>query len=105
VNYLRSVVFSGVGVVNGAPFNRADVRADYRAELAVAERPAELVDRIDAKLMGGSMPAALKAEIVDAVAAVPIQTHSQAAIDLGKKVRVTSAVLLTLASPEFQVQK
>lgn len=105
VNYLRSVVFSGVGVVNGAPFNRPDVQADYSAELAVAERPAELVDRIDAKLMGGSMPAALKAEIVAAVAAVPIQTHSQAAIDLGKKVRVASAVLLTLASPEFQVQK
>lgn len=105
VNYLRSVVFSGVGVVNGAPFNRADVQADYRGELAVADRPAELVDRLDAKLMGGSMPAALKAEIVAAVASVPIQTHSQAAIDLGKKVRVTSAVLLTLASPEYQVQK
>lgn len=105
VNYLRSVVFSGVGVVNGAPFNRADVQADYAAELAIADKPAELVDRLDAKLMYGSMPAALKAEIVAAVASVPIQTHSQAAIDIGKKVRVASAVLLTLASPEFQVQK
>ena len=105
VNYLRSVVFSGVGVVNGAPYNRADVQADYSAELAIADKPADLVDRIDAKLMGGSMPAALKAEIVAAVTSVPIQTHSQAAIDLGKKVRVTSAVLLTLASPEYQVQK
>lgn len=105
VNYLRSAVFSGVGVVNGAPYNRADVQPDYSGELALADKPAELVDRIDAKLMNGSMPAALKAEIVTAVASVPIQTHSQAAIDLGKKVRVTSAVLLTLASPEFQVQK
>ncbi len=105
VNYLRSVVFSGVGVVNGTPYNRADVQADYRAELALADKPEQLVDRLDAKLMHGSMPAALKAEIVAAVASVPIQTHSQAAIDLGKKVRVTSAVLLTLASPEFQVQK
>jgi uncharacterized protein (DUF1800 family) len=104
VSYLRSVVFSGVGVVNGAPFNRADVQPDYRAELALAERPAELVALIDAKLMHGSMPAALKAEIVAAVGAVPIPTHSQAAIDLGKKVRVCSAILLTLASPEFQVQ-
>lgn len=105
VSYLRSVVFSGVGVVNGAPYNRADVQPDYSAELAIADKPAELVDRLDAKLMYGSMPPALKAEIVAAVESVPIQTHSQAAIEVGKKVRVSSAVLLTLASPEFQVQK
>ncbi len=105
VNYLRSIVFSGAGNGNGGVDNRPDVQPDYRAEFAVADRPEVLVERMNMKLMYGTMPPELKALIVAAVASVPIQTHSPAAIEVGKKVRVSAAVLLTMASPEFQVQK
>jgi uncharacterized protein (DUF1800 family) len=105
VNFLRSAVFSGAGTVVGAPHYKPDVQPDYRGELALAEQPAELVERLNHKLMHGSMPAALKTEITNTVAAIAIPTRSQAATDNAKKLRVAAAVLLTLASPEFQVQK
>ena len=105
VNYLRSGVFSGLGPSGGVPANRADVQPDYTAELALADTPAALVERLNAKLMYGSMPTTLKTEIVNAIASIPVPTSSQASADNAKRYRVSAAVLLTLVSPEFLVQK
>jgi hypothetical protein len=54
------------------------------------------------------MPAALKSEIQSAVDSIviPAATATNAAqIDSAKRNRVSTALLLTLASPEFLVQK
>lgn len=108
VNYMRDVVQLGAGATNAAFGNRRDVQPDYSAELALADQPVALVDRVATKLTYGSAPAALKTEISDAITkiTIPAATGSnQAAIDSAKRNRVNAAILLMLASPEFQVQK
>ena len=62
------------------------------------------------KLLWGSGTAALQTEIATAVGKITIPAlntggTNQAAIDSAKRNRVNSAVLLTLASPEFLAQK
>lgn len=112
VNYMRDMVRDGFGAfatvtVNGQSVNRRDLQPQFAAELALADKPGELVDRLDAKLTYGAMPAALKTEIADAVATIAISgtNWTQAQIDAAKRTRVNAAVLLAVVSPEFQVQK
>ena len=114
VNYMRDNVASGVGAsngtINGSVFNRRDLQPNFSAELALADKPSDLVDRMSARLMAGGMPAALKTEIQGAVEKIVIPAlnataSNQAAIDSAKRNRVNAAVFLTLVSPEFQTQK
>ncbi len=114
VNFMRDNVASGVGqsngTVNGVVLNRRDIQPDFSAELALAGDPVALVDRVAGRLTYGSAGAALKTEISDAVGRIAIPAlnsggTNQAAIDTAKRTRVNAAVLLVLASPEFQVQK
>jgi hypothetical protein len=115
VNYMRDAVSLGVGasgnvVVNGSTVSRRDLQSPFTAELALADQPAALVDLVVDKLMAGNAPAALKTEITTAITTVAIPAlnstgSNQAAIDSAKRTRVNAAVLLVLASPEFQVQK
>jgi len=108
VNYMRDGVQQGVGAFAGAPLNRRDIQPDYSAELALAATPAALVDRVDDKLGGGSLPAALKTEITNAITSIAIPVlnataSNQKQVDDAKRARVNAAVFLTLVSPEFQV--
>ncbi|RQP24139.1 DUF1800 domain-containing protein [Piscinibacter terrae] len=114
VNFMRDNLMLGVGqyntVVNGVTLNRRDLQPDFTGELALADKPADLLDRLNAKLMYGTMPAALKTEIQGAVEKITIPAlnsggSNQAAIDTAKRNRVNAAILLTIVSPEFLVQK
>jgi uncharacterized protein (DUF1800 family) len=108
VNYMRDNVAQGVGQFNGGSLNRRDLQPDFGAELALADKPAELVDRLNAKLTYGTMPAELKAEIQGAVEKmlIPALTPTnQKQVDDAKRARVNAAIFLTLVSPEFQIQK
>ena len=114
VNFLRDGISQGFGatngVVNGVTLNRRDLRLNYSAELAVANRPDLLVASVDAKLLGGAMPEALRSEIEGTVGkiAIPVLNAAktnQAAIDAAKLNRVYAAVFLTTVSPEYQVEK
>jgi uncharacterized protein (DUF1800 family) len=109
VNYMRDAVGFGVGrssSVSGS--NRRDVQPDFTAELALAEQPEALVERVNARLLAGAMPAALKSEIVGAVQSIviPAPTSSNATqVATAKRNRVNAAIFLALVSPEFLVQK
>jgi uncharacterized protein (DUF1800 family) len=112
VNYMRDNVSSGVGAsngtVNGVVRNRRDVQPDFTAELALATDVPGLVARVADRLSYGNLGAAAQTDIAAAVTSItiPVATGSnQAAIDTAKRNRVNAAVLLVLASPEFQVQK
>jgi len=95
-NYMQSVIVNGAGVaVNGV----RDVRANYAAEQAVADNADALMDRIDRCLTNGTMPAAMRQEIRNAVNAISLTTTN------GRANRVHTAILLTMASPEYLVQK
>lgn len=85
-----------------------DIQHDYTAELALADRPAALLDRLDLLLMSGQMTATQRNLITAAIngRAIPAATGSnQAAIDSAKRDRVSIAVVLTMASPDYVVQK
>lgn len=106
VNYMRDAVSaSGMGSTNPAPLNRRDIQVSYSGELALANDPSALVNRLDTKLTYNTMPSALKTEIVTALNSITIPTTNQANIDAAKRARVNAAVFLVLVSPEFMVQK
>jgi uncharacterized protein (DUF1800 family) len=114
VNYMRDNLSSGVGqfngTVNGVVLNRRDLRRDWTAEMALAPRTAELVSSVTDRLLYGQASPALTTAMVTAINKITIPTlnaggTNQAAIDTAKRNRVYAAVLLTLATPEFLVQK
>ena len=69
------------------------------AELALAADPAALVARLDRRLTNTAMSSNTRDEIVSAVTALPAGTAAQ------NLARVRTAILMTVASPEFVVQK
>ncbi len=113
VNFMRDNVASGVGAnngtVGGVVLNRRDIRPDFSAELALAGDAPALVERVAGRLIY-TAGTELKAEIATAVGSIAIPAlntagSNQAAIDTAKRNRVNAAILLVLASPEFQVQQ
>ncbi len=114
INYMRDNLNNGVGQFNGTVatvvFNRRDLQRDWSAELALAPRTAELVASVTGKLLYGLASPALQTEIQTAITKITIPAlnaggTNQAAIDSAKRNRVNATVLLTLAVPEFVVQK
>ncbi len=90
------------------------VRQDYTAELALADKPAELVDRVSLLLTSGQLATDARAQVIEAVTSrtIPAPTTNaagavtnQAAIDTARRDRVYLAVFLSLASPDFLVQR
>ncbi len=109
VNFMRDNIVQGVGQWNNGT-SRRDLQYDFAAELALADQPAALVERINAKLLQGGMPAELKAEIQGAVEKMVIPTlradaSNQRQVNDAKRARVNAAVFLAVISPEYQVQK
>lgn len=88
VNYMAVLIAAGVG----------DFQASYTDMVALAGNSIALVDEVDI-LLGAQLGAATKASIVAAADSIAIGGAS------GPINRVYTAVLLTLASPEYLVQK
>lgn len=95
-NTMQGVIAIGVGVSTAGV---RDVLPNYSAEVAVAGNATQLVDRVDRCLTYGTMGTALRNDIIGAVNSIPTAT----ATDLAN--RVYTAILLTMASPEYLVQK
>ncbi|MGZ5236996.1 MAG: DUF1800 domain-containing protein [Caldimonas sp.] len=113
--------------------NTRDIQQKYDAEVALAATPDSLVDRMNLLLFSGTMPDTLKTQIASAVAsrAIPAPVYpaaaasaptaasgasgaasapavpptNQAAIDAAKLDRVYLAVFLSMASPDYLIQK
>ena len=104
LNYMRG--WAGVNASR-------DVQQDYSAEIALAADADRLVERANLLLMGGQMPAALRAQIVTGVngRAIPAPVTSngtvtnQAQIDAARRDRASLAAYLTLAAPDYLVQR
>jgi uncharacterized protein (DUF1800 family) len=113
VNYMRDGVSIGFGKFNpakGTRFNRRDMQGDFVTEMSLADEPDKLVQQVSNRLMQGAMSVALQADLVAAVASVPVpalnfRNDNQAQIENAKRSRVRTALLLCLASPEFLIQK
>jgi uncharacterized protein (DUF1800 family) len=114
VNFMRDNLSNGVGQYNGTVgtvvFNRRDLQRDWSAEMAMATQPADLVASVTGKLLYGLATPALRTDIQTAISKITIPVlnaggTNQGAIDTAKRNRVNATVLLTLAVPEFVVQK
>ena len=90
-NFMQVTIQSGVGV-------GADVKANYTPEIALAGNADALLDRVNRCLLAGSMSSTLRNDIRTAVNAIGT-TGS------GPNNRVYTAILLTMASPDYLVQK
>jgi hypothetical protein len=77
----------------------AGVTLDLSPELALSGDPAALVARLDLMLANQALSQATRDDIVAAVTALPATTDAQ------KLKRVRTAMLMTLAAPEFIAQK
>ena len=98
LNYMRGVITSGIGTtVNGV----RDIQADYSVELALANNPDALIDRVALLLAAGNLSATTRASIRAAITSVNIGTTT-AATD--QRNRVNLAVYLVMASPEYIFQ-
>ena len=109
VNFMRDNIAQGVGQWNNST-SRRDLQTDFAAELALADQPPALIERVNAKLFYGGMPAELKTEIQGAIEKMAIPTlrtdaSNQTQVTNAKRARVNAAIFLAVISPEFQVQK
>jgi hypothetical protein len=91
VNFVTTIVERGYDGIDDAV-----ITPNYAAELALANDPAALMDRLNLLLAAGRMSAATRQTILDAVNAVPASQPAR---------RVHTAVALTMISPEYIVQK
>ena len=116
MNYIRSWI-----TVN----TTRDLRQDYTAELALAETPSALLDRLNLLLFSGQMSDALRTQLTAAVtsrvipvavyptpappasgASAPAATPTNlTAINSAKLDRVYLAVYLSMSSPDYLIQK
>lgn len=104
VNFMRDGISKGFGVPMSG-YQRSDLQPDFSHEIELAGKPADLVAHINARLMYGAMSNALKTEIEATLAKIVIPEFNPQPIYIAKRTRVHAALLLTLASPEFQIQK
>ena len=108
-NYMRDNIASGVGLsngtVNGVVFNRRDLQRNWALELDLTTKPPLLAQRIADKLLYGQVSPLLQQEISTAVSTITIPATGTTAIANAKRTRLNAALLLTLASPDFLVQK
>ncbi|KQU78585.1 hypothetical protein ASE08_01930 [Rhizobacter sp. Root16D2] len=105
LNYLRGWIAINTG---------RDVQVDFSAEQALADKPEQLLDRLDLLMMSGQMPATLRAQLLSAVNGRMIppvrkdtagKVVNQTDIDAATRDRVAIAVFLTMASPDYLTQK
>ena len=84
---------------------KRDVQPDYSGEIALADNGTALVDRVALLLTADRMPAAMRQQIVTAVNSINVAISNPTNLETARRNRVYLAVFLTLASPEFLVQK
>jgi uncharacterized protein (DUF1800 family) len=113
VNYIRDGVSVGVGIQNFVPalnLNRRDLQRDWAYEMSLAPNTEELVKFIALRLLYDLPSAGLNNEIVTTVNKIVIPPlnatgSNLAAVNAAKRSRVNATLLLTMASPEYLVQK
>lgn len=89
LNYMRGVIPNGAGTSN-------DIKANYSNVLSLAGDPGLLVDYVNLLLMQNQMSSTLRGQILAALSSNPNNSASN---------KVYLAVFLTMASPEYLVQK
>jgi uncharacterized protein (DUF1800 family) len=106
VNLALDWVNNGVGGTPPGGSGR-DISSTYAAEMALADNPQLLVDRINTLLFYDSMNATLRGNLIAAVTAVPIPggTPTPAQVDAARLNRVKTAIGFAMISPDYLIQR
>ncbi len=111
ITYMKNGIPTGFGryQANANGVARHDIQLPFNLStsnewyvLAKAADAGPLIEQLNQRLMYGAMPAALRSEIETAVESI---AFSATPTDAQIKNRMWAAMLLTVASPEFQIQK
>lgn len=98
LNYMKETVAYGTGTSR-------DVKGDYSALLPLSTDANALVDRVNLLLMSNQMSSTLRTQIISAVNSVTIPSSNPPLVDAAKLNRIYLSFYLTMASPEYLVQK
>jgi len=93
VNFVYSIVFTGIAVGANAPNGTS---LDLAALQALAPNPAQLVDSLNVLMMHGSMSAPMRDSIIAAVSAVPATNTLK---------RARTGLYLVATSSQYQVER
>jgi uncharacterized protein (DUF1800 family) len=93
LNFMQNVIGSTTG------FNGSDLTADYSAWIAVADDAAALAAQANLVLAAGQLPVQRETLVRDAVASIAVANDSD------RRRRVQTALLLTLAAPDYLAMK
>ena len=106
LNTMQGAIGNGIGSVPSGG-SGADIQSAYTAEMAVANDANALADRMNLLLLYGQMSATLRQRLVDSIngVAIPGGTATQAQINAALLNRAKIAVMLTMASPDYLVQR
>lgn len=101
LNAMRNAVQKGIG--SGSP---RDVQIDYHRDwIALADNPAELVERVNLLLLHGQMGNDLRVRLVEAADSVSLARSKPEQVEAARLNRVRLVLFLTLASAEYLTQK
>jgi uncharacterized protein (DUF1800 family) len=103
LNFMQGVIPNGPSSSSGATADR--VVSAYTQEIALADNPTQLVDRINLLLLANGMKTTTRTQIINAVTAISIPTNNPTNADTARKNRVYLAIFLAMASPDYIVQK
>ena len=95
-NFVHEMIDDGGWSPDSELAGAVGTKVDLKPYRAVADRPAELVKLINARLFGGGMPLGLRDEIYSAVAALPAASRGE---------RSRTAVFLAVTSFQYQVSR
>ncbi|GAB5415831.1 MAG: DUF1800 domain-containing protein [Congregibacter sp.] len=106
IDFLRDY-FSGSDLADNLEERaRSSFVPAYEAELALADDPSALVDRLNILLAHGALEDATQQNIVDLLNEIPLERQDfQSEGDDGRHLRVYFAVLMTMTAPEYLVQQ
>ena len=76
---------------------------DYTEEFLLADRPEDMINQIDLKLLSGRMSAETRAAILETVEALPLRDNTTENNERDRLSRVFLAMLMTVTSPEYAV--
>ncbi|MFC0350751.1 DUF1800 family protein [Undibacterium danionis] len=98
LNFMRDALPNGTGTSR-------DVKADYSTLTSLANTPDQLINEIDLLLTAGQMSSNLRSQILAAINSVTIPSSPASSADTARLNRVYLSIYLTMASPEYLVQK
>lgn len=102
LNTMQATLANGTGQLRDGV---RDVSSTYSAEIALANDPNALVDRMDLILMSGRMSPATRTRIVQAVSAINVPAAAGTAQTNALTNRAKLAIYMSMASPDYLVQR